>query len=127
MIHVAAAVIYNEEGQILIARRGKHKQQGGFWEFPGGKMEQGEDAGACLRRELFEEMRIEIEPYELFGQNEHDYGTGPLRLIAYKARYLGGTILLTDHDEYRWENPKRLGDYPFAPADLPFVRKLALQ
>ncbi|WP_312001119.1 (deoxy)nucleoside triphosphate pyrophosphohydrolase [Paenibacillus forsythiae] len=123
---MAAAIIYNNEGRVLIARRREGKSQAGLWEFPGGKIEDGEDAGACLRRELIEEMGIDIMPYEYFGENEHSYRGGPhIRLIAWKAEYCGGEIKLTDHDDCRWESPGELERYLFAPADIPFVRKLA--
>jgi len=124
MIEVAAAIIENEQGQILIARRKKGKSQEGLWEFPGGKLEPGESPEACLKRELLEEMNIEIDPYERFGVNEHDYGTFQIRLIAYKARYLNGDIRLVDHDEYRWVEKKELSNFEWAPADVPFIEEI---
>ncbi|AKG33456.1 (deoxy)nucleoside triphosphate pyrophosphohydrolase [Paenibacillus durus] len=128
MIQVAAAIIYNKEGKVLIARRREGKSQAGLWEFPGGKIEDGEDVSACLRRELTEEMGIDIVPYEYFGVNEHSYGGGlHIRLIAWKAEYRGGEIVLIDHDDYRWESPGELERFIFAPADIPFVQKLSLE
>jgi len=124
MIEVAAAIIENEQGQILIARRTKGKSQEGLWEFPGGKLEEGESAEACLRRELMEEMKIEIEPYARFGVNEHDYGTARIRLTAYRAVFVQGAIRLTDHDAYRWVERSELDRFAFAPADVPFVEQL---
>lgn len=62
MIEVAAAIIHNKEGQILIARRRQGKPQAGLWEFPGGKLEADEDVPQCLRRELMEELNITIRP-----------------------------------------------------------------
>ncbi|AIQ11508.1 (deoxy)nucleoside triphosphate pyrophosphohydrolase [Paenibacillus durus] len=128
MIQVAAAIIYNKEGRVLIARRREGKSQAGLWEFPGGKIEDGEDVSACLRRELTEEMGIDIFPYEYFGVNEHSYGGGlHIRLVAWKAEYRGGEIVLTDHDDCRWETPDELERFIFAPADIPFVQKLSLE
>jgi len=124
MIEVAAAIIENEHGQILIARRKKGKAQGGLWEFPGGKLELGESPEACLIRELKEEMNIEIEPYERFEVNEHDYGTVQIRLIAYKAKYIQGDIRLVDHDDYRWVEKTELVKFEWAPADVPFIELL---
>ncbi|MEK3751516.1 8-oxo-dGTP diphosphatase MutT [Paenibacillus sp. FSL E2-8871] len=124
MIQVAAAIIHNEEGQILIARRRQGKSQAGLWEFPGGKIEQDESIADCLQRELQEEMGITILPYESFGVNEHNYGSVEIRLFAWKARYQGGVIDLVDHDEYRWMLPAELGQFTFAPADIPFVERL---
>ena len=124
MIQVAAAIIHNEEGQLLIARRRQGKSQAGLWEFPGGKIEQDESIADCLQRELHEEMGITILPYERFDVNEHNYGSVEIRLFAWKARYLGGVIELVDHDEYRWVFPAALGQFTFAPADIPFVERL---
>lgn len=124
MIEVAAAIIENEQGQILIARRKKGKSQEGLWEFPGGKLEPGETPEACLKRELLEEMNIGIAPYELFGVNVHDYGIVRIKLIAYRAKLLSGEIRLADHDEFQWASYAELGGYRWAPADVPFVELL---
>lgn len=124
MIEVAAAIIEDEQGRILIARRKPGKSQAGMWEFPGGKIEQGEMPEDCLRRELMEEMQIHIAPYAYFGVNDHHYGATHIRLIAYRARYQNGQITLVDHDEYRWITSHELPEYTFAPADVKFVEML---
>ncbi|MDR9855793.1 8-oxo-dGTP diphosphatase MutT [Paenibacillus sp. VCA1] len=127
MIQVAAAIIENEQGQVLIARKKPGKPQAGLWEFPGGKLESGESPIDCLKRELREEMQITIEPYAWFGTNDHHYGEKHIRLIAYKARFIDGTIQLVDHDEVRWVKRHELGEYAFAPADVKFVEMLAAE
>lgn len=124
MIEVAAAIIHNEEGQILIARRRQGKSQAGLWEFPGGKIEQDESIADCLQRELQEEMGITILPYESFGMNEHNYGSVQIRLFAWRAVFQGGIIELVDHDKYKWVFPDELSQFAFAPADIPFVERL---
>lgn len=124
MIDVAAAIIVNEKGQFLIGRRKKGKSQEGLWEFPGGKLEEGESVEDCLRRELREEMNIEIEPQEPYGVSEYDYGPFQVRLHACKAAFIRGEFRLTDHDEIRWASSRELGGCAFAPADLPFVARL---
>lgn len=125
MIKVAAAIIENDQGLILIARLRKGKSQEGLWEFPGGKLEEGESPELCLIRELREEMNIEIEPYEFFGVNDHWYGSVHIHLIAYKARYMNGEkIVLVDHDEVRWVQREELQEYSFAPADVKFVEMI---
>jgi len=126
MIEVAAAIIHNAEGQLLIARRRQGKSQEGLWEFPGGKIEPGESAQSCLQRELMEEMSIVIHPYEFFGMNEHHYGNIQVRLMAWSAEYQDGEIQLVDHDDYRWVKPDELGGFDFAPADIPFVEQLMM-
>lgn len=124
MIEVAAAIIEDDQGRLLIAKRSYGKAQAGMWEFPGGKLEKNESPQNCLHRELLEEMSIEIIPYEWFGVNDHHYDTIHIRLIAYKATYVSGTIKLVDHDEYRWVHIKELAEYIFAPADIKFVEML---
>lgn len=126
MIQVAAAIIENEQGLLLIARRKIEKPQGGLWEFPGGKLEEKESPEACLRRELMEEMSIEIDVFAYFDMNEHRYGDSLIRLIAYRAKFIAGVIALIDHDEYQWVRPEQLADYSFAPADIKFVNRLLL-
>lgn len=124
MIDVAAAIIENELGQILIARRKKGKAQEGLWEFPGGKIENKETIEECLKRELQEEMNIQIQPYESFGVNDHDDGSTSIRLYAHKAKFVSGNMVLVDHDQVEWVYSKDLGKFEFAPADVKFVRSL---
>jgi 8-oxo-dGTP diphosphatase len=124
MIKVAAAIIENEKGQLLIARRKKGKSQEGLWEFPGGKVEEGESEADCLVRELLEEMNIKIMPDEWYGVNDHHYGTIHIQLIAYKAKFVSGEVTLVDHDECRWISRGELKEYTFAPADVKFVEML---
>ncbi|GLI06711.1 DNA mismatch repair protein MutT [Paenibacillus tyrfis] len=121
MIEVAAAIIENEHGQILIARRKKGKAQAGLWEFPGGKIEKNETVEECLKRELLEEMNIEIQPYEPFGVNDHYYGETHIRLHAHRAKFVSGKLILVDHDQCEWVYSKELGRFEFAPADVKFV------
>ncbi|MFD0619801.1 8-oxo-dGTP diphosphatase MutT [Paenibacillus sp. GCM10027629] len=123
-IEVAAAIIENEAGSILIARRKAGKSQAGLWEFPGGKIEPGESIEACIRRELMEELQIEITIKSYFGMHEHPYETANIRLIAYKVTYLRGDIRLIDHDAYRWVRREELTEIAFAPADVLFVQML---
>lgn len=124
MIEVAAAVIENREGRILIARRKAEITLGGYWEFPGGKMENGESAALCAARELHEEMDVHIETGEIIAETVHDYGTKVVHLVAVEAILLSGHMRLHDHDEIRWVTVSEMGDYLFAPADETIVEKL---
>lgn len=124
MIDVAAAVIENREGRILIARRKAEITLGGYWEFPGGKMEGGESPADCAARELHEEMDVHIETGDILTETTHDYGTKVVHLIAVKAILLGGHIKLHDHDDIRWVTVSEMGDYLFAPADEAIVEAL---
>lgn len=124
MIDVAAAILENQNGKILIARRKQGIKLAGYWEFPGGKIESGETPEECLVRELSEEMNLTVEVNKYVGENIHCYEQGPIRLLAYKGRITGGEIMLTDHDEYVWINLQELKQVKLAPADIPFIELL---
>ena len=123
MIPVVAAVIYKDD-KVLIARRGPEKHLAGYWEFPGGKIESGETPEACLRREIEEELGIEINVYDFLMESIYDYGDKTVSLKAYRCTYLYGDIILSDHDDVRWVLPEQLSEYQLAPADIPFIAAL---
>ena len=116
MIDVAAAVIENREGRILIARRKPEISLGGYWEFPGGRIEPGETAAECAAREMKEEMDVHIETGDVLAETVHDYGTKTVHLVAVRAILLGGRMRLHDHDDIRWVTVAEMDDYLFAPA-----------
>lgn len=124
MVDVAAAVIENREGRILIARRKPEISLGGYWEFPGGKIESGETPAECAARELREEMDVHIETGDVFAESVYDYGDKVVRLVAVRAVLLGGHMQLHDHDEIRWVSVGEMEDYLFAPADEEIVSLL---
>jgi len=124
MIEVTAAVIENA-GRILICRRRKGGPNGGLWEFPGGKIEPGESAEEALRREIKEELDLDIEVGERLGAVFGGGPSGDLVLEGYRARLRRpGGCVLRDHDDVRWVVPEELAGFPFAPADRPFVELL---
>ncbi|SDH10406.1 8-oxo-dGTP diphosphatase MutT [Winogradskyella thalassocola] len=120
-ILVAAAII-QKDNKIFIARRSPHKHLGGLWEFPGGKIEEGETDEECLYRELQEELGITINVKEFFMNNIHNYGNITINLKAYFCEIKSGEITLSDHDQYLWVLKNELDNYEFAPADLPFIK-----
>jgi len=82
MIHVAAAIIQHQS-KILLARRAAHKPQAGYWEFPGGKIEEGESPEACLKRELLEELNISVRVKAFLMDHQCDYGPFQILLKGY--------------------------------------------
>nr|WP_276576443.1 8-oxo-dGTP diphosphatase MutT [Caldicoprobacter algeriensis] len=120
---VAAAIII-KNNKILIAQRAEGQKLAGKWEFPGGKIEDGETPEECLKREIKEELDIDIEVDGFFGESVYTYGTETISLIAYKARFKGGQCKLKVHSRAEWVEPHELVNYDFAPADVPFVEKL---
>lgn len=121
MITVLCGIISNSEGKVFIARRRPGKSMAGKWEFPGGKLELGESEQDCLKRELLEELGMQVEVVEKLVENEHYYETFSIRLIAYKCDFISATFALTDHDAYEWVKPDVLSNYELAEADVPFI------
>lgn len=123
-IVVAAAVIRRQDGHVLIARRRVGKAFAGKWEFPGGKIEEGETPEQCLVRELHEEFSIEtaVEGYIISSQAAHEDIV--VELHAYAVNLLGGTFQLTDHDQVAWVAPRDLTQYEMPEADIAVVNAL---
>jgi 8-oxo-dGTP diphosphatase len=121
MISVLCGIIVNPEGEIFIARRKPGKSLAGKWEFPGGKLEEGESESDCLKRELLEELGMEVEVGKRLGENVHHYPTFSIRLIAYRCSCISASYQLTDHDEYTWVKKDELVNYNLAEADVPLV------
>lgn len=123
MIDVVAAILENQKGEVLIAKRKKGKLAG-YWEFPGGKIEKGETPEQSLIRELNEEMNIEIEIGDFVGESVHLYDEVAIRLLAFKGKITGGDIKLADHEEYAWVDLDDLKKVNLAPADITFIELL---
>jgi mutator protein MutT len=123
LILVTAAII-EKEGLILAARRGEGKHLAGFWEFPGGKLEEGESPETCLARELSEELGVMVKIGAFFGESVFDYGDKVVKLLAYRVSHLGGEFRPVDHDQLAWLPVDELQTLKWAPADIPLVEKL---
>ncbi len=120
MIKVTAAIIV-ENGKVLIAKRKPPGRMPGMWEFPGGKIEDGETPKQCLKRELHEELEIDVVVGDYFATSLHKYDFYTVELMAYRVKIVAGEIKLNDHAEVAWVEADGLGRYEFAPADIPFV------
>jgi len=123
MIPVTAAILI-KDGRILAARRKKDMHLSGYWEFPGGKIEDGESPQECLRRELKEEFGVHCVIGSFFEESVHDYGTKVIRLLSFFVTHISGDFQLRDHDRLLWLVPGELSTIEWAPADVPFVEKL---
>ncbi|MBL7912255.1 MAG: (deoxy)nucleoside triphosphate pyrophosphohydrolase [Bacteroidia bacterium] len=113
--------IIQKDGKIFIARRKPEKSMGGYWEFPGGKIEKSEDEEQALKRELKEELGMAVLVGKRIGQNTHKYETITIELIAYECEFISASFQLTDHDEYNFVNPENLINFNIAPADMFFL------
>ena len=124
MIKVVAAIL-EKENKILIAKKREGKPLAGLWEFPGGKIEEGETPEESLIRELMEEMNIKVRVNEYVGESIYDYGDGKvISLKGFTAEIIEGDIKLTDHDEYKWITLEEICNYRIAPADIPLISNI---
>ena len=121
---VVTAAVIERNGAILIAQRPPDKHMGLKWEFPGGKLEWGEDPRAGLAREIREELAIEVEVGDVIEVVAHVYEEMQVVLLAYACTYRSGDVQLLDVHDVRWVSRDELRDYDMAPADWPIVDKL---
>jgi 8-oxo-dGTP diphosphatase len=112
------------DGKYMIARRAPGKHLAGYWEFPGGKIEDGETPEDSLQREIEEEFGVHAQVGEYLGDNVHDYGEKIVRLMAYEVAVEEDIHQSTDHDLIEWVELSLMGDYPLAPADVPLLQYL---
>ncbi len=116
-IRVAAAVI-RQGGRYLVAKRPAHKAQGGFWEFPGGKIEPGETAQVALARELVEELDArDVTVGALVGVSVHDYGNVVVQIEAYWVKCDHASLRNLEHEKIEWLAPTAFDQIALAPAD----------
>jgi 8-oxo-dGTP diphosphatase len=120
---VCAAVI-EDQGKILLTERPANKQQGGFWEFPGGKIDPGESPHQSLKRELREELDIEISVGPVLETVYHHYDWGCVLIIAYLCRWEAGEIKHLDVANHSWSAPGQLEQHKLLPADQPILDKI---
>ena len=125
-IEVVAAIISNDNDEILCMQRGinKHSYISKKYEFPGGKIEPGETKEYALVREINEEINIDIEISSFFHKVEHQYPDFFLIMDSYKCNSNSLEITLNEHIEYKWLPIKDLIGLDWAAADIPIVKKL---
>lgn len=123
---VAACALVDSDGRILLAQRPEGKSLAGLWEFPGGKIEDGETPEAALIRELEEELGIATKTACLapISFASHSYETFHLLMPLYVCRKWQGTPQAREHAALKWVRPQALRDYPMPPADEPLVAAL---
>jgi A/G-specific adenine glycosylase len=121
---IGVAVIRNDEGLILIDRRPAQGLLGGLWEFPGGKIEPNETVEECIRREILEEIGIEIAVENHLITIEHAYTHFRVTLNVYYCRYLAGEPQPIQCDEIRWVTLEEIDQFPFPKANLQIIEAL---
>jgi 8-oxo-dGTP diphosphatase len=124
---IVTAALLRMDSKILITKRPADKQQGGFWEFPGGKLHSDETPQQALHRELLEELDLAVEVGSIFEVVYHRYDWGPVLILVYECRPLSTVIRNLEVDEHRWVTVEQLPAYDLLPADRPIVDKLLRQ
>tara|TARA_B100002052_G_scaffold202711_1_gene185065 strand:- start:114 stop:512 length:399 start_codon:yes stop_codon:yes gene_type:complete len=122
-ILVTGAIIQTDSN-FLIGRRGKDEKSAGMWEFPGGKLEEGESPKECIKRELKEELNIDAEIGELFFSYTYNYPPISYELYFFKVNSFFGEPVKSVHDKLKWEKLKNFYKYDFLPGDGPLIDKL---
>ena len=126
LVLVAACALVDADGRVLIAQRPQGKAMAGLWEFPGGKVEDGERPEETLIRELKEELGIDVSEPCLAPLTfaSHSYPDFHLLMPLYVCRRWEGTVTAQEGQQLKWAKPNRLRDYPMPPADEPLVSHL---
>ncbi len=126
-IRVVAAITkaVNEKGETIIfaTQRGYGDFKGG-WEFPGGKIEEGETPQEALKREIMEELETEIIVGELIDTIEYDYPTFHLSMDCFWAEIVSGDLVLTEHAAAKWLTKEELDSVEWLPADITLIEKI---
>lgn len=126
-IRVVAAITkaVNENGEtIIFATQRGHGDFKGGWEFPGGKIEEGETPQEALKREIMEELETEITVGELFDTIEYDYPTFHLSMDCFWAEIVSGDLVLKEHEAAKWLTKEELDTVDWLPADITLIEKI---
>jgi mutator protein MutT len=123
-VNVGLGIVVSH-GRILICRRRSSDSFGGYWEFPGGKIEPGETPADCVRRELREELDIEVTPVRALDVIEHEYPKARVRLHPFLCRHDAGEPMAISASEFLWVSPPALREYRFPEGNRGLVRSLA--
>ncbi len=122
--HVAVGILINKEKQVLISQRPAHKHMGNKWEFPGGKVEDGENSQEALCREMREELGIIVEATELLTDVIYDYGSKKVILDVYNILKWSGEAQGMENQAIRWVEKNRLAEYDFPEANEEIIGQI---
>jgi A/G-specific adenine glycosylase len=122
--YLVTAAVIRRDGEVLIARRPSKGLLGGMWEFPGGKVQEGEELPACLQREICEELDAEVSVGRYLGEFHHAYTHFKVTLHAFECAVEKGEPRPVEASDMRWVNPGELDRYPMGKIDRQIARKL---
>jgi 8-oxo-dGTP diphosphatase len=121
---IVTAALIIEQGKILVSQRKKDSSHGLLWEFPGGKVKEGEEPRDALRRELKEELDVEVEVGMIFDAIFYSYPEYPILLLVYRCRIEKGSLKPIGCHDLRWVNLRELEKLAMPPADDPIRKHL---
>lgn len=121
---IVTAAIIRKDHKILVARRAPGEKLGGFWEFPGGKLEKGETLQECLERELEEEFGLTTKSGKELISSIYKYDHGSFKIVALESVITFGEAELRVHDKIEWIDIHKLLDIGLLPADIPIANYL---
>lgn len=124
IIKVVAAIIYNEENRFLMALKKARKNLAGYWEFPGGKIEEGEAGIVAIEREIKEELNLTLKDIQYFFEYQYQEKGQTIDITFFRAQIDRGNMVLTDHDEIVWMNGIETNNYNIAPGDLEAIKRI---
>lgn len=126
VLFVAAVSLVDVDGRVLLAQRPLGKSMAGLWEFPGGKVQDGETPEVALIRELREELGIDVTQACLapFTFASYPYDDFHLLMLLYVCRVWEGLVTAREGQELKWVRPRDMADFPMPPADIPLVAML---
>lgn len=127
IIKVVGAIIENDNSEILCALRSKDMSLSGFWEFPGGKIENGESPEKTITKEIYEKLGCKVEFSSLFSATTYEYDNYILNLIVAKCKLTHNNPLAKEHAKLLWLPIDYIESLNWAPADIPTVKKLILK
>lgn len=122
MIEVSCAIII-KDSRMLAVQRGPKSSNPLKWEFPGGKIHEGESAEQCVVREIEEELRVRIEVLTRLEYVEFDYGTKQIRLVSFVCKITSGELILTEHISKHWFNLNEWQTIDWSGADYELILK----
>lgn len=121
-LRVVCAIV-EQADKVLAVQRSTHMRHPLQWEFPGGKIEQGERPEQALRREILEELHIRIAPEQALAPSQFDYGQGIIHFLPFVCRWESGQIQLQEHCKLQWLSAEELPQLDWLAADVPIYQQ----
>lgn len=125
-MRVAVAIIFDSNNQVLITKRAENASHGGFWEFPGGKLEADESPSSALIREIKEEVTLDVLDYQFLAQIDHNYPNKLVSLLVYHVTHFSGEATCAENQQALcWVPPTDLPNYTFPEANEQILALIA--